>query len=202
MSEPWSIEEINEYDRLFKTCQNFVGQKIEEINFYLNGDVVDFTEQENIYGKSLFNAIELKISGEIFCIGNLFFDKNYNGLNVLRGQTIDFENVDEDKKATSYPSEIIGKQIIKTAIYWTKSHWGNYFVPQEIELRSTTNLFLCSAMEINNGEANTPLTDELLIVENDFCLEKFKLGEYGVAENYRYFFNTLEELMKNEKNIR
>jgi len=200
MTEKWSKEEMNEYDKLFKICKFFVGQRIEQINFYLNEDDIDFNEQDNIYGKSLLNAIELKISGQIFCIGNLFFGKNYNGLNILRGQTIDYENIN-DKKPMPYPSAIIGKQIIKTAIYWTKSHWGDFFVPQEIEFRTTTNLLVCSSIEVNDGEVNTPLTDELLIVENDFCLEKFKLGEHGIATNKRYLFGSLEELMEHEKNI-
>jgi hypothetical protein len=200
MSEPWTAEEIIEYDRLFKTCQNFVGQKIEQITFYLDDYDIDYNEQPNEYGKSLFYAIELNISGQTYCLGNLFFGKSYNGLNILSGQTIDHEYV-VDKKPVSYPSEIIGEQIIKTIIYWTKSIWGNYFVPQEIEFRTTENFLLCSAIEVNGGEVNTPLTDELLIVEKDFCLKKFQLGEYGIAINHRYVFNNLEELMKAEKNI-
>jgi hypothetical protein len=52
----------------------------------------------------------------------LFFGKNYNGLNIIAGKTTDFENV-EDKKPIFYPSEIVGQQITKTEIYWTKSLW-------------------------------------------------------------------------------
>jgi hypothetical protein len=200
MTEPWTTEEINEYDKLFKTCQTFVGQTIEQVIFYLDEDDLDFNEQSNEYGKSLLNAIELRISGQIYCLGNLFFGKNYNGLNILVGKTTDFENI-EDKKPVVYPSEIIGQQIMRTVVSWTKSLWGNYFVPQEIEFRTKTHFLVCSAIEVNGGEVNTPLTDELLVVENDLCLKKFQLGEFGLKKNDRYVFNNLEELMNNEKNI-
>jgi hypothetical protein len=200
MTEPWTTEKINEYDKLFKTCQSFVGQKVEQVNFYLDEDVIEFNEQPNEYGKSLLNAIELKISGQTYCLGNLFFSENYNGLNILVGKTTDFENI-EDKKPVVYPSEIVGQQIIRTVIYWTKSHWGNYFVPQEIEFRTATHFLLCSANEVNGGKINTPLTDELIVIENDLGLTTFQLGEYGVGTNERYIFNNLEELMRNEKNI-
>ena len=200
MTEPWTTEEINEYDKLFKTCQTFVGQKIEQIIFYLDDDDIDYTEQPNEYGKSLFNAIELKIMGQTYCLGNLFFNKNYNGLNILLGQTIDYEIVDK-KKPVFYPSRIIGQQITKTVIYWTRSLWGNYFVPQEIEFRTKTHFLLCSAIEVNEGEINTPLTDELLVVENELYVSKFQLGEYGIGTNERYVFSNANKLVENEKNI-
>ena len=200
MIEPWTIEERNEYDNLFKTCQTFVGQKIERIIFYLDEDDIDFNEQSNEYGKSLLNAIEIEISGHTYCLGNFFFGKNYNGLNISVGKTTDFENV-EDKKPVVYPSEIIGRQITNMVIYWTKSNWGKYFVPQEIEFRTENSFLICSAIEVNNGEVNCPLTDEILVVENDLSLKKFQLGEYGIRTNKRYVFDSFEELVENEKNI-
>lgn len=166
----------------------------------MDEDDLNFNEQPNEYGKSLLNAIELIISGQTYCLGNLFFRKNYNGLNILLGKTTNFENI-EDKQPIIYPSEIVGQQIIRTVIYWTKSLWGNYFVPQEIEFRTQTHFLICSAIEVNGGEVNTPLTDELLVVENDLPLKKFHLGEFGLGKNDRYVFNDLEELMNNEKNI-
>lgn len=198
MTELWTTEEINEYDRLFKTCQSFVGKKIEQVIFYLDENDIDFNEQPNEYGKSLLNAIELKIADQAYCLGNLFLGKNYNGLSILVGKTTDFENI-KDKKPVVYPSEIVGQQIIKIVIYWTKSLWGNYFVPQEIEFKTASHFLLCSAIEVNGGEINIPLTDELLVVENDFGLRKFELGEYGVGTNERYIFNNFEEVMRNEK---
>jgi hypothetical protein len=200
MTEPWTTEEINEYDKLFKTCQTFVGQTIEQVTFYLDEEDLDFNEQPNEYGKSLLNAIELRISGKTYCLGNLFFGKSYNGLNILVGKTTDFEHI-EDKQPVVYPSEIVGRQITKTTIYWTKSLWGNYLVPQEIEFKTLINILVCSAIEVNGGEVNTPLTDELLVVENDLSLKKFQLGEYGIGTNERYVFNSLNELIENEKNI-
>jgi len=200
MTEPWTTEETNEYDKLFRTCQTLVGQKIERVIFYLDEDDIDFNEQPNAYGKSLLNAIEIKISGQTYCLGNLFFGKNYNGLNILVGKTTDFENV-EDKKPVVYPSEIVGQQITNTAIYWTKSNWGKYFVPQEIEFRTENSFLICSAIEVNNGEVNCPLTDEILIAENDLGLKKFQLGEYGIGTNERYVFDSLDELTKKEINI-
>lgn len=199
MKEPWTTEEINEYDRLYRICENLAGQKIEQVIFYLDKEDINFNEQPNEYGKSLLNAVELKISSHIFCLGNLFFGKSYNGLNILPGKVTDFENV-EGKQPVAYPSEIVGQQIMKTVIYWSKPHWINYFVPQEIEFKTLSNFLLFSAIEVNNGEVNTPLTNELLVVEKKFCLRKFKLGEYGVGMNERYVFNTLDELMRNEKN--
>ena len=200
MKEPWTTEETNEYDKLFKTCQTFVGQKFEQVIFYLDEVDIDFNEQPNEYGKSLLNAIELKISGQTFCLGNLFFGKNYNGLNILAGKPTEFENV-HNKQPIAYPSEIVGQKIIETIIYWTKSHCGNYFVPQEIEFKTSSHFLLFSAMEVNGGEVNTPLTDEILVVENESSLRKFKLGEFGVETNERYRFKNLEELIRNEKNI-
>ena len=200
MTEPWTKVEIDEYDKLFKTCQTFVGQTIEQVTFYLDEDDLDFNEQPNEYGKSLLNAIEIRISGQTYCLGNLFFGKSYNGLNILAGKTTDFEQI-EDKRPVVYPSEIVGQQITKTAIYWTKSLWGNYFVPQEIEFRTEKNILVCSAIEVNGGEVNTPLTDELLVVENDLSLKKYQLGEYGIETNDRYIFKSLNELIQNEKNI-
>ncbi|MCX2476716.1 hypothetical protein OQZ33_20455 [Pedobacter sp. MC2016-05] len=200
MTEPWTTEETNEYDKLFRTCQTLVGQKIERVIFYLDEDDIDFNEQPNAYVKSLLNAIEIKISGQTYCLGNLFFGKNYNGLNILVGKTTDFENV-EDKKPVVYPSEIVGQQITNTAIYWTKSNWGKYFVPQEIEFRTENSFLICSAIEVNNGEVNCPLTDEILIAENDLGLKKFQLGEYGIGTNERYVFDSLDELTKKEINI-
>jgi hypothetical protein len=200
MTNPIHTQKINEYGRLFEICQSFIGQKVEQIIFYLDETDINYTEQPNEYGKSLFNAVEFKILDQTYCLGNLFFDKNFNGLNIKKGKTIDYELID-DKKPIIYPSELIGKEIIKTVIYWTESHYGRYFVPQEIEFKTETNLFLCSAIEINYGEVTSPLTDELLIVENKYCLEKFKLGEYGILTNERYVFSNVDELMENEKNI-
>lgn len=200
MTEPWTTEETNEYDKLFKTCQTLVGQKIERVIFYLDEDDIDFNEHPNAYVKSLLNAIEIKISGQTYCLGNLFFGKNYNGLNILVGKATDFENV-EDKKPVIYPSQIVGQQITNTAIYWTKSNWGKYFVPQEIEFRTENSFLICSAIEVNNGEVNCPLTDEILIVENDLGLKKFQLGEYGIGTNERYEFDSVDELTENEINI-
>ena len=53
MTVPWTTEERSEYDRLFKICQSFAGQKIEQIWFYLDKDDIDYNEQPNEYGKSL-----------------------------------------------------------------------------------------------------------------------------------------------------
>ncbi|MDI9858070.1 hypothetical protein [Flectobacillus roseus] len=200
MKEPWTTEERKEYYKLFKTCQTFVGQKIERIIFYLDEDDLDFYEQPNGYGKSLLNAIEIEILGHTYSLGNFFFGKNYNGLNILVGKTTDFENV-EDKKPVVYPSEIVGRQITSTIIYWTKSNWGKYFVPQEIEIRTENSFLIFSAIEVNNGEVNCPLTDEILVVENDLGLKKFQLGEYGIGTNKRYVFDNFEELIENGKNI-
>ncbi|MDI9876211.1 hypothetical protein [Flectobacillus rivi] len=200
MTKPWTTEEINEYEKLFKTCQTFVGQKIEQVVFYLGEDDIDFNEQPNEYGKSLLNAIELRISEQTYCLGNLFFGKNYNGLNILVGKVTDFESID-DKKPVVYPSEIVGQLITKTTVYWTKSNWGKYFVPQEIEFKTANGFLICSAIEVNNREVNFPLTDEILVVENDLSLTKFQLGEYGIGTNERYVFNNLDELIKTEKNI-
>jgi hypothetical protein len=191
---------MNEYDGLFQTCQSFLGQNIEQITFYLDEDDIDYSEQPNKYGKSLLNAIELKISGKTYCLGNLFLNKDFDGLNILRGHTIDYENI-ENKKPVLYPSEIIGQQITKTIIYWTKSLLGKYFVPQEIEFRTTKHFLLCSAIEVNGGEVNCPLTDEILVVESELSLIRFQLGELGILKNNRYIFNNSEELMKYAKNI-
>lgn len=200
MTNPTTTQKTNEYGRLFEICQGFIGQKIEQIIFYLDEADLNYTEQPNEYGKSLFNAIEIKILEQTYCLGNFFLDEKFNGLNIKRGRTIDYEFID-DKKPVDYPSEIIGKEIIKTVIYWTESHYGGYFVPQEIEFKTETNLLLCSAIEINFGEVNSPLTDELLVVENSYCLVKFKLGEYGLLTNDRYVFSNVDELMAGEKNI-
>ncbi|MEJ8591609.1 hypothetical protein JSO54_10235 [Riemerella anatipestifer] len=200
MKTRWTQQEINEYQNIFDLVNSFIGKGINHLIFYLDEEDIDFNEQENIYGKSLLNGIEIICNNEKYYLGNLFFGNNYNGLNIRKGNHTDYESV-ENKKPTNYPSKILNETIIDAKIYWHRSFIGKYFVPIEITFETNTRFILFSSIEVNFGEVNTELTDELLVIEDKLIAEKLHLGEFGIENNGRKLFKNINEIMEAEKNI-
>ncbi len=200
MKTVWTKEQINEYQNIFNLTENFIGKKIEEFIFYLDDEDIDFNEQENKYGKSLLNGVEIISNNEKYYLGNSFFETSYNGLNIKKGHLIDFESI-ENKKQKKYPSTFLNEIITDVKIYWHKAFYGEYYVPIEITFETNNNFILFSSIEVNFGEVNTELTDELLVIEDKLIAKKLSLGEFGIANNGRKYFKNIDEIKDAEKNI-
>lgn len=193
-------EEINEYQTIFDLANNFVGKQISQLLFFLDDDDIDYNEQENIYGKSLLNGVEIVSGNEKYYLGNFFFKTDYNGLNIKKGILTEFEFID-NKKPKNYPAKFLNETIIDAKIYWHKAFLGNFFVPIEITFETSKHFILFSSTEVNYGEVNTELTDELLIIEDKLIAKKLSLGEFGIENNGRKFFRNIEEIKEAQKNI-
>ncbi len=192
------------YSKQFKNKDKLIGQTIREIVFYLEETDKNFTEQPNEFGKSLLNGIDIKTNNEVFSIGNRYINLGY-GLSIELGQTNKFEYFDNEKKPTSFHTNIVGQTIKNVDIFWMKIplERATGFYPQEIEILSDEKYLLISSIEINNGQVNTEFTNELLIINNKDTARQLKLGQFGVADNERKYFNNLETLIKHEeKNYR
>ncbi len=184
----------------FHNLNKLVGKRVDEIIFYLDETDTNFSEVQNAYGISLLNGIDLKVGGNFYSIGCRFTDVHY-GLTISEGRTSEFEFIEEDKRPVSFSTKIVGQTITSADIFWMKipmeGQTGYY--PQEIVIRADRNFFLISNIEINNGEANTEFTDEILIIEKEETAIELKLGQLGISENGREHFNTVDELIANEK---
>ena len=192
------------YSQQFKNKDRLVGQTIKEIIFYLEETDKDFTEQPNEYGKSLLSGIDIKTNKEIFSIGNRYTNSGY-GLSIDLGQTSDLEYFNEQKKPSSFDTNIVGQTILTVDIFWMKIPFkgATGYYPQEIEILADKGYLLISSMEINNGEVNTEFTNELLIIDNKETVKQLKLGQFGVADNERKCYQDLDTFIKSgEKNYR
>lgn len=198
MDKSWTEEEKAECQTLFNNVRNFIGKEIDEILFYLDVEDLDFNEQENAYGKSLLNGVELILNQEKYYLGNYFFSTHYNGLNLIKGNLTDFEFID-NKIPKHYSSKILKSKIIEAKIFWHKAFVGNYFVPIEIVFETQSDYILFSSIEVNFGKVNTELTDELLIIENKQNAQKLYLAEFGIKNNGRKCFKNIEEIKIAEK---
>ena len=89
-------DDIILYAKQFKNKEKLIGKTIKEIIFYLDDDDKDYSEQQNIYGKSLLNGIDIITEQEIFSIGNRYTNIHY-GLSIDIGKTDELEFI-EDKK--------------------------------------------------------------------------------------------------------
>lgn len=196
----WNQEKINEYQKVFDLTNNFVGKQISQLLFFLDDEDIDYNEQENIYGKSLLNGVEIVCANEKYYLGNFFFKTHYNGLNIKKGNLTDFEFI-ENKKPQNYPSKFLNETIIDAKIYWRRSFLGKCFVPIDITFETEKHFILFSSIEINFGEVSIELTDELLVIEDKVVAEKLSLGEFGIENNGRIFFRNIEEIIEAEKNI-
>jgi hypothetical protein len=192
-----SADDIKLYSQQFDNLNRLIGKRIDKIEFYLNDTDTDFTEVENKYGKSLLSGIDIKVDSIYYSIGNRFTNIHY-GLTIAPGKTTEFEFIEDEKKPLPYPSKLIGQIITSIDIYWMKIPFEGAigFYPQEILIKSNANTFLLSSIEINNGEANTEFTDELLIIEDEHIAKQLELGHFGL-NNSRLFFNTVDELINN-----
>jgi len=191
-----SADDIKLYSQQFDNLNRLIGKRIDKIEFYLADTDKDFTEIQNKYGKSLLNGIGIQADNIHYSIGNTFTDLTY-GLNIKVGQTSEFEFIEDDKKPISYPSKLIGQIITGVDIYWMKIPFEGAigFYPQEITIRTNENIFLISSIEINNGEANTEFTDEILIIEDQLVAKQLQLGQFGL-DNGRLMFKNVDELIK------
>jgi len=68
------------------------------------------------------------------------------------------------------------------------------YYPQEFVIKTESDFFLVSSIEINNGEVNTEFTDELLVIENEETTKQLQLGPYGLGDNGRKWFKNFDEL--------
>ncbi len=186
----------NIYAQQFENKGKLIEQKIQAIFFYLDENDFDFTEQPNQFGKSLFNGIDIKTENDIFSIGNRFVNLR-NGLSINVGSTYNFEFIDDEKKPVAFNTKIIGQAIKSIDIFWMEILWegATALYPQEIEILSDDGYFLISSIEINEGQVNTEYTDELLIIDKKDIARKLKLGQFGVEDNGRKYFQNLESLL-------
>lgn len=196
----WNQEKINEYQNVFDLTNNFIGKQISQLLFFLDDEDIDYNEQENIYGKSLLNGVEIVCANEKYYLGNFFFKTHYNGLNIKKGNLTDFEFI-ENKKPQNYPSKFLNETIIDAKIYWRQSFLGKCFVPIDITFETEKHFILFSSIEVNFGEVSIELTDELLVIEDKVVAEKLSLGEFGIENNGRIFFRNIEEIIEAEKSI-
>lgn len=182
------------YSRQFENKNKLVGQIINEIIFYLDDTDKDFTEQPNKFGKSLLSGFDIKTDKEVFSIGNRYTDVNY-GLSIDIGHTYEIEFI-EEKKPVLFETTLRGQTIKHIDIYWMKIPYENAIglYPQEIEIHTDKEYLLVSSIEINNGEANTEFTNELLVIDNKETARQLKLGRFGVGENGRLFFESMDEM--------
>ena len=189
-------DDIILYSKQFDNKEKLIGKTIKGIIFYLDDTDIEFSEQENIYGKSLLNGIDIITEQETFSIGNRYTDIHY-GLSIDIGKTDKIESV-EDKKPVSYTTSLNGHIITKINIYWMTLPIVNTkgYYPQEIEIYTENNFLLFSSIEINNGEVNTEFTNELLIIDNKEMAKQLKIGQFGIADNERYLFENLEDITK------
>ncbi len=194
----WSEEEIILYKSQFNHLNGLIGKTIESVYMYLEMTDVCFSEQPNIYGKSLFNGIDLFIDNQSYSIGNRFSDQSY-GLCIDKGMTKDFELIEKEKNRQLYSSlSCKGQVVIDANIYWAKIPWENSrgFYPQEIEIKTENGYILLSSIEINRGEVNIEFTDEILIVEDEVLAKELGLGAYGVRNSGRELFDDFCALRK------
>lgn len=186
----------NIYAQQFENRDKLIEQKIQAIFFYLDENDFDFTEQPNEFGKSLFNGIDIKTENDIFSIGNRFVDFR-NGLSMDVGSTNNFEFIDDEKKPVAFNTTIIGQSIKSINIFWMENPWedATTLYPQEIEILTDDGYLLISSIEINEGQVNTACTDELLIIDKKDIARNLKLGQFGVENNGRKFFQNMEHLL-------
>ena len=192
-----ATDDIKIYSQQFYNLNRLVGKRIDKIVFYLNDTDEDFSEVENIYGKSLHSGIDIKVDNIYFSIGCRFTDIHY-GLTISEGRTTEFEFIEEEKNPVTFDTKIIGQTIKSVAIYWMKIPWNGAvgYYPQEFVIETENDFFLVSSIEINNGEVNTEFTDELLVIENKEIARQLQLGPFGIDENGREWFKNIDELNK------
>lgn len=199
------MKEINSdlelYSRQFENSNKLIGQTVKEIYFYLEETDKDYTEQPNEFGKSLLNGIDIKTDLEIYSIGNRYTDSGY-GLSIDLGATSALEFFDDEKKAVSFKTDIVGEKIQSVNIYWMNIPFvgASGLYPQEIEIHTENGFLLISSIEVNNGQVNTEFTNELLIIDNKERANVLGLEQFGLIEKDRKKYRDLGELINEIKN--
>lgn len=192
-------KDMEVYSRQFSNTTKLVGQTIEKISFYLEDSDQNLTEQPNEFGKSLLNGVDIQVNGQTYSIGNRYTNLGY-GLSVDQGQTSDLEFFDTEKKAVMFDAKVVNEKIIQFNIYWMNIPFegATGLYPQEVEIITDNGFLLISSIEINEGQVNTEFTNELLIISNKETARALKLGQFGLADNGRMFFETLSDLTENK----
>jgi hypothetical protein len=153
-----------------------------------------------MFGKSLFNGIDIKVGNKFYSVGCRFIN-SHNGLTISEGQTTELEFIEEEKSAVTFDTKIIGQKIKSADIYWMKIPWNEAvgYYPQEFVIRTEKDFLLISSIEINSGEVNTEFTDELLVIESEETAKQLQLGPYGLGDNGRVWFKNFDELNDSDK---
>lgn len=195
-----TTDDIKLYSQQFDNLNRLVGKRIDEIIFYLNEGDKEFSEVENRFGKSLHSGIDIQVDNVFYSIGCRYTDIHY-GLTISVGRTTEFEYIEEEKSPIAFDTKVIGQTIKSIDIYWMKIPWEGAvgYYPQEFVIKTENGLLLFSSIEINNGEVNTEFTDELLVIESEETAKQLQLGPYGLGDNGREYFKTVDELIEREK---
>lgn len=196
----WKENDIELYSQQFNKLNKLVGQTIDQIVFYLKPTDKDLSEQPNMFGKSLFNGIDIKSGKTFYSIGCRFIESHY-GLTISEGRTTEFEFLDEEKRPITFGTKVIGHTIKSVEIYWMKIPWNEAigYYPQEFVIKTENDFLLLSSIEINSGEVNTEFTDELLVIESVDTAKQLQLGPYGLRDNGREWFKNFAELNEADK---
>jgi hypothetical protein len=196
----WTENDIKLYSQQFNNLNSIVGHSIDQIDFYLKPTDKELSEQSNMFGKSLFNGIDIKVGNKFYSVGCRFIN-SHNGLTISEGQTTELEFIEEEKSAVTFDTKIIGQKIKSADIYWMKIPWNEAvgYYPQEYVIRTEKDFLLISSIEINSGEVNTEFTDELLVIESEETAKQLQLGPYGLGDNGRVWFKNFDELNDSDK---
>ncbi|MEN9442122.1 MAG: hypothetical protein RLZ33_2199 [Bacteroidota bacterium] len=184
------------YKQQFDNLNHLVGKAIDEIVLYLEATDENYSEQPNVYGKSLLNGLDIKVGDIYYSIGGRFNDSHY-GLIISQGRTTEYEYIAEEKSPINYETKIINEQIKSVDIYWMEIPWNGAvgYYPQEFVIKTDIDFLLISSIEINNGQVNTEFTDEILLIENEEIAQKLQLGQYGINQNEREWFSNFHDLV-------
>ena len=188
MNNKKNIQSINKQIELSK---RLIGNQVININFYLEKEDLDMTEQANSFGKSLFNGIDIETKVKFYSIGNRYTSFGY-GLAISEGKTNEIEHFQEQKYLIEFDTSIKKEEIKEIQIYWMKIPFDDEegIYPQEIEITTENGYLLISSIEVNNGKVNTEFTDEILVIDNIENAERLKLGRFGIKDNGRILINS------------
>jgi hypothetical protein len=183
-----------DYQEQFDFAKNLIGQKITKVEYYLEQSDSNFTEQPNKYGHSLLNGINISTDNLTFTLRNGFCENH--GLKMQKGKISEHEFIEEQKSPRRVNWKILNEKIVECKIYWMKIPWHDStgFYPQEIKLETDNNSVIISSVEILNGELDELFTDEILVVENQNSIKELSLGEYGIEDNGRIFFENAKQI--------
>ena len=187
------IKDIELIKKQLQLAKSMIGQKIVKIIFYLEATDTEMSEQQNSYGKSLLNGIDVETTRNVFSIGNRYTNFGY-GLSIGEGKTNEIEVFQDEKMPIEYQTSVTGEEIEDLKIYWMEipfeGEHGKY--PQEIEINTKNGFLLLSSIEVNNGKINTEFTNELLVIDESENAKKLKLSKFDLGNNGRMILTNIE----------